>query len=126
MHAPETLPHGDPKPTGDRMVYWVPSRTTPGRNYRVDATANAGAMHCSCPSFARTCQPNLDRGVQKFTRRERDEKSGAETLCVHCEDLIFYFCRELYGDMAKSEMKAPPKAAKEPAPEDSTDDPNPF
>lgn len=84
------------------MVYRVPSHTQPGRTYLVDATANNGAMHCACPNFRAECQPNLDAGHSPFVRRGT---TPHPTLCIHCVDLIFYFTRELFREMALSETQ---------------------
>jgi hypothetical protein len=86
-----------PQETGDRMVWLVPSRTKPNVSYRVDATGNNGAMWCACPDFRIRRQKNIDAGLPPLVPRS--------TICHHCEDLIFHFCRLLFADMARSESQ---------------------
>ncbi len=88
------------------MVYLVASHTKPGKKYLVDATGNQGAMFCACPNFRIECQANLDAGCPPFARRS---ETDTPTLCIHCEDLIFYFARELFREMALSETQPPKK-----------------
>ncbi len=88
------------------MCYRVPSHTSPGKKYFVDATGNAGAMFCECPNFRIECQANLDAGCPPFARRG---KSDTPTLCIHCEDLIFHFTAGLFVAMARSETQPPSK-----------------
>ena len=100
-------------PTGDRMCWYVPSHSKPGKRYIVDATANMGAMFCHCPDFRARMQPNIDAGLPVLTPRHRAAKrpdgETAATICQHCEDLILYFCRETFRAMAESEMTPPEK-----------------
>lgn len=88
-----------PQPTGDRMVFLVPSDSRPDRrSYRVDCLANGGAMQCSCADFIARKQPALDAGAEPHT---------AETLCKHCRKVIRHFTRDLFATMAKSECERP-------------------
>lgn len=87
------------------MVWFVESHTRKGKVYRVDATANNGAMQCACTDFRTRRQSNLDAGLPPFVPKSKDNERG--TLCIHCEDLILYFCRELFREMARSETKTP-------------------
>lgn len=89
------------------MVWLVPSHTKPGKTYRVDATANNGAMHCACPDFRARRQANIDKGLPPLVPRVKGERPDNGTICVHCTDLIFYFCRQLFSEMAKSECTPP-------------------
>lgn len=83
-----------PHPSGDRMVFLVPSDRNPRIKYRVDALGNNGRMWCQCPNFGIRKQPALDRGEPAFTEA---------TLCKHCVKVIFYFVGDLFATMAASE-----------------------
>lgn len=83
-----------PVPTGDRMVWLVPSDTIAGVTYRVDMLANGGNGWCSCIDFATRRQPALDKGAAGHTDA---------TLCRHGKRVIRYFARDLFRDLARSE-----------------------
>ena len=88
-----------PQPTGERMVWLVPSERTPGQSYRVDLTANGGFGECSCIDWS--------------TRRGLAIKAGAgemgtrETACKHVLRTRRHFLNELLAAMAASECEVP-------------------
>ena len=78
---------------GERFVYNVASRTRQSRTYRVDLTANNGAMWCSCADFAARRQPAIDRGSPKLM---------PETTCYHTRKALRYFCLQLLPNLDKT------------------------
>lgn len=83
-----------PHPSGDRMVFLVPSDRNPKVTYRVDCLENNGAMKCQCVDFTTRRQPAIDAGQEPLT---------SATMCKHCRKVVRYFVRDLFRDMARSE-----------------------
>ncbi len=96
MNAPASAKPSEPTATGDRMVYWCPSDTVPGRNYRCDLIANAGAGQCTCTDFTTRRQIAIDGGAESWTR---------DTACKHLRKVARHFMRELFAAMAKEESQ---------------------
>lgn len=78
---------------GERFVYQVASRTKEGRRYRVDLTANNGAMWCSCKDFSTRRQPAIDRGEPFLTNA---------TTCYHTRNALRHFCLQLLPKLENS------------------------
>lgn len=66
----------------ERYVYHVASRTRAGKRYRVDLTANNGAMQCACPDFSARRQPAIDRSEPFLTKA---------TTCYHGRKALRHF-----------------------------------
>ncbi len=91
MSLPECIPS-----EGERMVYLVASATSPGKRYRVDLIANAGAGWCECKDFATRRGPAIDAGRPHGTR---------STLCRHGIIARRHFLNALLADMARAEQQ---------------------
>ena len=77
---------------GESFVYQVASRSKAGRRYRVDITANKGAMWCACTDWSTRRQPALDRGEPRLTRN---------TTCKHARAALRYFCLQILPKLDK-------------------------
>lgn len=78
--------------TGERMVFQVRSDDKPGKRYRVDLLANAGAGHCACPDFGIRRQPAIDEGKPIWTKA---------TSCKHTRRAAWHVIRTTFPAMAK-------------------------
>lgn len=90
----ESGPH--PCPSGERMIYLVPSDRKKAVRYRVDLLANHGAGECSCTDWA--------------TRRNAGIKQGLEwgttaTACKHVLKARRFFLNGLLQNMARGEVE---------------------
>jgi len=77
---------------GESFVYQVASTTRAGRRYRVDITANNGAMWCACTDWSTRRQPALDRGEPRLTRK---------TTCKHARAALRHFCLQILPKLDK-------------------------
>ncbi len=86
----------DPVPTGERMVYLVPSEARPSVRYRVDLLDNGGGGRCQCTDYGTRRQPFLDSGGDAF------EPRGS---CKHVRKARLFFLRGLLTEMSNQETQ---------------------
>lgn len=94
MAAAPQPPIPEVSEAGDRMVFWVRSRSNPKIRHRVDLIANNGGGECSCKDWQTRRGPALRSGADTLTR---------SATCYHVRAALTYFCRGLLCAMAKSE-----------------------
>lgn len=87
-----------PRPSGDRLVYDVPSDRNPKVCYRADIVANGGYGWCSCTDFATRRQPAIDRKEPMGTRA---------VLCKHLIRARRMFLNDVLPMLAKQEQHPP-------------------
>lgn len=100
MSDPRYPTQAEVSETGDRMRFWVRSRSNPKIRHVVDLTANRGGGECSCEDWKKRRGPALRAGGKTLTR---------ETTCWHVRQALTHFCRGLLSAMAESEETPPPR-----------------
>lgn len=77
---------------GERLVYLVESRGTPGHWYRVDLEAGGFRAECSCDDF-------------RF--RQKPKRSDGELgECIHIKVALVAFARDMLEEIKEQAIKA--------------------
>lgn len=76
---------------GERMCFYVHSRSNPRKVYRVDALSYAGRSECHCPSY-------------RINFRKRAE-AGEWASCIHVEAMRLHVMRQTFVAMAAADAE---------------------